>query len=72
MSCLLGFSVRPLTSWPFSSNAVCFVRLLLAECRSSTFLAIITPLALCQGPAPIRSRACVTFGSLKVDACVLK
>jgi hypothetical protein len=31
MSCLLGFIVRSLTGWPFSSSPVSLVRLLLAE-----------------------------------------
>jgi len=57
MSCMLGFSVLPLTIRPFSSSAVSFVTLLPAECRSSTLLAITTPFAFCQGPLPMRSRA---------------
>jgi hypothetical protein len=56
MSWLFGWSVRPLTELPFSSIAVALVRLLLGECRSATFCATTTPLALRHGPAPMRSR----------------
>ena len=35
-------------------------------------LAITTPLAFCQGPVPIRSRAFTNFGSFNAGACVLK
>ena len=41
----------------FSLSAVCLLTLLEAECRSSTLLAMVTPLALIQGPLPMRSRA---------------
>lgn len=72
MSCLLGFSVRPLTIRPFSSNAVSFVTLLAGECSSSTFLAITTPLAFRHGPVPMRSRALTNFGSFNEGAWVLR
>src|SRR5688572_12253932 len=42
---------------PCSSSAVSLLMLALSECRSSTFDAIGVPLALYQGPLPIRSRA---------------
>ncbi len=61
---MFGLSPRPLTMVPFSVSWVSFVRLFLSECRSSTSFAIITPLALYQGPLPMRSRA--------LPACVLR
>src|SRR4051812_35293774 len=42
---------------PRSVNAGFMVSLLLSLCRSSTLFAITSPLKLCHGPAPIRSRA---------------
>src|SRR5262249_61267334 len=57
MSCSLGSSPIPLTSSPSSSSAVSLLMLLFALCRWSTFSAMTTPLALRQGPRPIRSRA---------------
>ena len=49
---------RPFTVVPFSVRKLALVRLgLLGSCRSSTLLAMVTPLALTQGPLPIRSRA---------------
>jgi hypothetical protein len=72
MSCLFGLSVRPFTRRPRSSSADSLVMLAFAECRSSTFLAMRTPFALYQGPLPMRSRACTTFGSLSSLPCVLR
>src|SRR6185503_11855040 len=57
MSCSFGVSPRTLTCSPFSVSAVSLLMLALAECRSATFFATITPLALYQGPLPMRSRA---------------
>src|SRR5207244_10770363 len=57
MSCMFTASPRPLTASPFSVSAVCLLMLLLEECRSSTLLATVTPLALRHGPLPMRSRA---------------
>src|SRR5262249_57390855 len=57
MSWVFTASPRPGTVSPFSVSAVCLLTLLLAECRSSTLLAIVTPLALIHGPLPMRSRA---------------
>ena len=68
----LAAEVRSLTGWPFSSSAVSFVKLFLAECNSSTLFAMVMPLALCHGPLPIRSRALMYFGSLSAGACVLR
>ena len=56
MSCRFGVSPRPLTISPFSFSAVCLVSLL-SPCSSSRLLAMISPLALRHGPAPMRSRA---------------
>src|SRR3979411_73828 len=53
----LGLSPRPLTTSPFSVRDVCLPRLFLSPCRSATFSATRTPLALYQGPLPMRSRA---------------
>ena len=53
----LGVSPRPLMTAPVSSSAVCFVRLLASPCREATSSAIFSPLALYQGPAPMRSLA---------------
>src|SRR2546423_14612817 len=58
MSCSFGVSPRPLTISPFSVRAVCLVTLFLfGECRAVTLWATTTPLALRQGPLPMRSRA---------------
>src|SRR5450759_3302654 len=57
MSCWLGVSPRPLTVIPFSSSPLSVLILLLLLCRSATLDAICTPLALNQGPLPIRSLA---------------
>src|SRR6185295_18567403 len=57
MSCSFGVSPRTLTRSPFSVSAVSLLMLTFAECSSPTFFATITPLALYQGPLPIRSRA---------------
>src|SRR5581483_5977151 len=57
MSCTFTGSPRPLIVSPFSESAVCLLMLTLSECRSSTLFATITPLALCHGPLPMRSRA---------------
>src|SRR3954471_7997732 len=57
MSCIFTLSPRPLTISPFSVKAVSLVMLAFSECRSSTLLPTITPLALCHGPLPMRSRA---------------
>src|SRR6185503_20131075 len=64
MSWRFGVSPTPLTVSPFSFSAVTLVRLLprraassVSPCRSATFCATRAPLALYQGPAPMRSRA---------------
>src|SRR5207237_6796297 len=57
MSCWLGCSPTPLTGSPFSDRPVSLLILLLSLCRSSTLVAMTTPLAFCQGPFPMRSRA---------------
>src|ERR1700761_6105620 len=56
MSCWFGVSPRTLVGSPFSLSPFA---LLICELvwRSSTFLAISTPLALTHGPLPMRSRA---------------
>src|SRR5262249_12932626 len=56
-SCQLGVMPTPAIMLPRSVSAVCWLRLLLALCRSSTSLAITTPLEFCHGPLPMRSRA---------------
>ena len=72
MSCLLGFSTTVIDGLALFVERRVLVTLFLAECSSSTLLAIITPLALCHGPAPMRSRACTTFGSFSAVPWVLK
>src|SRR5262245_55108297 len=57
MSCIFTLSPRPLTVSPFSVRAVSLVMLTFSECRSSALLPTITPLTLCHGPMPMRSRA---------------
>jgi len=57
MSCVFGVSPRPFTTAPFSVSEVSLPSLLLSLWRSATFSATFTPLALYQGPAPMRSRA---------------
>src|SRR6266550_320112 len=59
MSCLFGVSPRPGSASPFSVSAVALLILFLSLCRSATLLAMRTPLALYQGPLPIRSRALI-------------
>src|SRR5215469_6879662 len=56
-SCQFGVMPTPAIMLPRSVSAVCWLRLLLALCRSSTSLAITTPLEFCHGPLPMRSRA---------------
>src|SRR5688572_1381076 len=57
MSCRLGVSPRPFTTSPFSFSEFCLPRVLPSLCRSATLSATLTPLALCHGPLPMRSRA---------------
>src|SRR5262245_22157207 len=61
MSCWFGVLPTPLTSAPFSVSALGLRTLLRSRsrspCRSATFHAISCPLALYQGPLPMRSRA---------------
>src|SRR4029453_9911001 len=64
MSWRLGVSPTPLIVSPFSLIAVTLVMLLprraassVSPCRSATFCATRAPLALYQGPVPMRSRA---------------
>src|SRR5882724_10432029 len=57
MSCWLGVSPTPLTTVPFSVRPDSLLILLPSLCRSSTLVAMTTPLAFCQGPLPMRSRA---------------
>jgi hypothetical protein len=56
MSCLFGESPRPFTGSPFSVSPVCLLMFGLA-CNSLAFFAITSPLALRQGPLPMRSFA---------------
>src|SRR6266436_2542410 len=56
-SCQFGCMPTPAIMLPRSVSAVCWLRLLLALCRSSTSLAMTVPLEFCQGPLPMRSRA---------------
>ena len=66
MSCSLGVSPRPLITLPRSSSADSLLRLL-PLCRWATSRAMSTPLALYQGPLPMRSRA-LTAGTRRVAA----
>src|SRR5437867_1938107 len=66
MSCMFGVSPRPLTFSPFSVSAVSLVRLFLPW-SSATSFAMTAPLAFCQGPLPMRSRALTAPGP-----CVLR
>src|SRR5450631_1688539 len=70
MSCWLGVSPTPLTTVPFSVRPDSLLILLPALCRSSTLVAMTTPLAFCQGPRPIRSRALTVAPGL--EALVLE
>src|SRR5260370_19706481 len=56
-SCQFGDMPTPAIMLPRSVSEVCWLRLLPALCRSSTFLATTTPLEFCHGPLPMRSRA---------------
>src|SRR5687768_7227562 len=63
MSCRLGPPCGLI--WrPCSSSAVSLLMLALSECSSATLEAIRAPLALYQGPDPIRSRALTLPGPL--------
>src|SRR5207245_4434641 len=53
ISCMLGWSPRPLTGWPFSLSDVCLFNLLLALWRSATLVATTSPLAFFHGPFPM-------------------
>ena len=58
MSCWFGVSPRPLFTVPFSVSEFSLPTLVAASLwRSATFCAISTPLALYQGPLPMRSLA---------------
>ena len=57
MSWRFGWSPRPLTVAPVSSSAVALAMALPSPWRASTLSAISSPLALCHGPSPMRSRA---------------
>src|SRR5882724_4572110 len=70
MSCMFGLSPLALMVSPFSLSPVSLLILLLLLCRSSTSLAMTTPLVFCHGPLPMRSRA-LTAG-LPSAALVLK
>ena len=53
---MFGWSPRPLTGSPFSLSAVCLLILRVAV-QVVDVLGDDSPLALCQGPRPMRSRA---------------
>ena len=67
-----GMSPAPLIMTPFSSSMVVFWMLLRSRSwspwRSATLDAMIAPLALYQGPAPMRPRALIA-GSLPCCDC---
>src|SRR5215831_17252078 len=74
MSCWLGVSPTPFTGVVFSVGENSLKRMLpsracsiVSPCNSPTFCATRCPLALYQGPLPIRSRALTAL-----DPCVLR
>src|SRR3954454_18884704 len=56
-SCQFGVEPTPEIILPRSVSELAGPSLLLSLCRSATLVAITVPLAFCQGPLPIRSRA---------------
>ena len=61
---------RPGTTLPRSVSAVCLVMLFRLLCNCATSWAITSPLALLQGPRPMRSRA--LMAGWPPAACVLR